>query len=72
MAAEGQSDKTVPDVEVSMKQKGGTEFLQVEKTAPTDIWQHFLNVNGNQTVDVKTVRGGWCTPAVVTESGHFH
>jgi len=27
----------VSDVEVHMKQRGGTEFLHVEKMAPTDI-----------------------------------
>ena len=56
MAAEGQSDRMVSDMEVHMKQRCGTEFLHVEKMAPTDIHQHLLNVYGDQTVDVSTVR----------------
>jgi len=31
MAAEGQCDKVVSDMEVQMKQKCGIEFLHVEK-----------------------------------------
>ena len=37
MAAEGQSDSIVSDMEVQMKQRCVTEFLRVEKMAPTDI-----------------------------------
>jgi len=37
MAAEGQPDRMVSDMEVHMKQKCITEFLHAEKTAPTDI-----------------------------------
>ena len=53
MAAEGQSDKIVSDVEVCMKQKCGTEFLCVgeKKMAPIDIYSCLVNVYGDQTVD---------------------
>lgn len=44
------------DMEECMKQRGGTEFLHVEKTAPVDIHWYLLNTDGNQTVDVSTVR----------------
>ena len=37
MAAEGQSDRMAPDMEVYMKQRCVTEFLHVEKIAPIDI-----------------------------------
>ena len=37
MAAEGQSDKMVSDMEAHVKEKCVTEFLHVEKMAPTDI-----------------------------------
>ena len=37
MAAEGQTDRTVSDLEVSMRQRCITEFLQAEVMAPTDI-----------------------------------
>ena len=66
MAAEGQSDTVASDTEVHMKQRCVTEFLHTEKMAPTDIHQLLLNVDGDQTVDVSTVRGGWCVSAVVT------
>ena len=36
MAAEGQFDKVVSDAEVRMKQRCVTEFLPIEKMAPTD------------------------------------
>ena len=52
MATEGQNDK----MEVRMKQRCVTEFLHAEKLAPTDIHQCLLNVSGDQTVDVSTVR----------------
>ena len=35
--AEGQSDRMASDMEVWMKQRCVTEFLHVEKMAPTDI-----------------------------------
>ena len=37
VAAEGQSDNKASDMEVWMKQRCVTEFLHVEKMAPTDI-----------------------------------
>ena len=43
-------------MEVQMKQRCGTEFLHMEKIAPTDIHQHLLNVSVDQTVDVSTER----------------
>ena len=48
MAVEGQSDKMVPDMEV--------HIVHAEKMAPTDIPQCFLDVRGDQTVDVSTGR----------------
>ena len=56
MAAEGQSDKMVSDMEVHMEQSCMTEFLHVEKIAPIDIYQYLLNIYGYQRVDVSTVR----------------
>ena len=44
MAAEGQSDRMVTDVEVQMKQRCVSEFPHVEKMAPIDIHQCLLNV----------------------------
>ena len=43
-------------MEVHMKQRCVIEFLHVEKIAPRDNHRHFLNVYGDQTVDVSTVR----------------
>ena len=45
------------DMEVHMKQRCVIEFLHAEKLAPTDIHQWLLNIDGDQTVDVSTVRG---------------
>ena len=56
MAAEGQCDKMASDMEVCLKQRGGTEFLHVEKMAPTDIHRWLLHIYGDETVDVSTVR----------------
>jgi len=56
MTAEGHSDKMASDVEVRMKQRCITEFLHVEKIAPNDIHRCLLNVYGDQTLDVSTVR----------------
>jgi len=39
-----------------MKQRSVTEFFHVGKITLTDIHQHLLNVSGDQTVDVNTVR----------------
>jgi len=44
------------DVEVHMKQRCVIEFLHVEKIAPNDIHRFLLNVYGDQTVDVSTMR----------------
>ena len=57
MAAEGQPDRMVSDMEVRMKQRCGTEFLHVEKMSPIDIHQSLLNVYGDQTLNVSTVVG---------------
>jgi len=56
MAAEGQPDQMASDMEVCMKQKCVTEFLHVEIIAHTDINWHFLNVYGDQTLDMSAVR----------------
>ena len=56
MAAEEQSDKMVPEMEMCMKQRCVIEFLHTEKMALVDIHQHLLNGCGDQTVDVSTVR----------------
>ena len=56
MAAEGQSATMVFDMEVQMKQICVTEFLSVEKMARINIHQCLLNVHGDQTVNVSTVR----------------
>ena len=44
------------DMEVCMKQGCVTEFLHAEEIAPIDIQWHLLNVYGDETVDVSTVR----------------
>jgi len=73
MAAEGQSDTMATKMEVCMKQISGTEFLHAEKTPPTDIHQCLLNVCGEQTVDMSTVRcGAVCFSAGDINTGHFH
>jgi len=46
------------DMEVQMKQRCELAFLHVEKIAPTDICCHLLNVYGDQTVDMSTVKIG--------------
>ena len=56
MAAEGQSETVVSDMEACMKQRCGTEFLHAEKMASINVHQHLLNISGDQTVDVSTVR----------------
>jgi len=56
MAAVGQSEKLASDMEVRMKQRCVTEFLHAQKIAPNDIHRRLLNVYGDQTVDVSTVR----------------
>ena len=49
-------DKMASDMEVRMKQRCIIEFLHAEKIAPYDIHGRLLNVYGDQTVDVSTVR----------------
>ena len=39
-----------------MKQRCVNEFLHVENITPTDIHRCLLNVYGNQTVDVNSIR----------------
>ena len=56
MTAEGQSDKMASDMEVRMMQRCVIEFLHAEKIVPNDIHRRLLNVYGDQTVDVSTVR----------------
>ena len=56
MAAEGQPDKMASNMEVHMKQRCATEFLHIEKIAPVHICRCFLNVDGDQIVDVSTER----------------
>ena len=51
MTAEGQSD-----MEVHMKQRCVIEFLHAENIAPNDIHRRLLNVYGDQTVDISTVK----------------
>ena len=55
MAAEGQSDRMVSDMEMCMKQRCGIEFVQAENVT-IDSHQCLLNLHGNQTVDLITVR----------------
>ena len=56
MAAEGQSDTMVSDVEVHTKQRCVIKFFHGEKMAPTDIPLHLVSVYGEQTVNVSTLR----------------
>ena len=56
MAAEGQSDTVAFDMEAGMKQRCVVKFLRGEKMAPVDIHWCFLNVYGDQRVDVSIVR----------------
>ena len=44
------------DMEVRMKQRCLTEFLHALKIVPNDVQWSLLNVYGDQTVDVSTVR----------------
>ena len=56
MVEEGQCDRVASDMEVHMKQRCVTEFMNEEKMAPIDMHRYLLNVYGDQTVDVSTVR----------------
>jgi len=51
MAEKGQSD-----MEVCLEKRCGVEFLHVEKIASFNIHLYLLNIYGDQTVDVSTVR----------------
>ena len=55
-AAEEQSDNVMPVMETHMKQVFVLEFLCEAKMTPTDIHWCLLNVYGDQTVDVSTMR----------------
>ena len=44
MAAEWKSEKLVSEIEMRVKQKGGTEFLHVEKMTPIHIYRCLLSV----------------------------
>ena len=56
MAAERQSDTMASDMEVRIKQRCVMEFLHTEKIELIDIHEHLLNVYGDQTMNVSTVR----------------
>jgi len=56
MTAEGLSDKMASDMEVRMKQMCVIEFLHAEKIPLNDIYQRLLNIYGEQTMDVTTVK----------------
>ena len=56
MAAERQSDKIVSAMEMYTEQRCGIAFHHVKKMAPTDTHQSLLNVSGDKTADVGTVR----------------
>ena len=56
MAAEGQADRMASDMEGHLKQKSAVEFLHAEKIAHIDIHQCLLNIYGDQTENVSTVR----------------
>ena len=56
MMAERQHDQLASDMEVFRKQRCVIEFLHVEKVRSIDIHWHLLNIYGDQTVDVSTVR----------------
>ena len=49
-------DRMVSDMEMCMKQRCISEFLQAEKMKPISIHQSSLNIYGDQTADVSTVR----------------
>jgi len=55
MAAE-QSDQVASNIEVHMKYRCVTEFVQMEKMALADVHQDLLNIYEDQTVDVNSVR----------------
>jgi len=56
MAAEGQSDTMVSDMEVCANQRCVTEFFHAEEIASIDIHCGSLNVCGDQAVHISGVR----------------
>ena len=60
MAAAGQSDRIVSNMEGCMKQRCVIELLhakkQKQKPAPTDIHWRLLNIYEDQSMDVSTLR----------------
>ena len=56
MAAKGQSDKMVPDMEMHMKERYVIESLLVETIALTEIHRCLLNIYEDQIADVSTMR----------------
>ena len=62
MATEGQFDRMTSDMGVQMKQRCITEFLHLEKGPH---W-HLMNVSGDQTVGVSSVRQWVVRSALVT------
>jgi len=56
MVEVGQSDQIKSDMEACLKQRCGVEFLHAEKIAPTDVHECLLNISGDETVDLSTVR----------------
>ena len=56
MTAEGQSDTMASDMEVQMSKGVSLNSSMWKKIAPIDIQRCLLNINGDQRVDVSTVR----------------
>ena len=62
MAAAGQSDRIVSNMEGCVKERYVIELLhakqqkQKQKPAPTDIHWHLLNIYEDQSMDVSTLR----------------
>ena len=61
------------DMDVCVKERCVSEFLRVEKIAPTDFHLHLLNIYGHQAVDVSTVKQ-WvvCFRSGDGDSGSFY
>ena len=62
----------VSDMEVHMKQRCVTEFLHVEKMALIDIHCYFLNLDGDQTVDLSEVVSGVLHFSSGDSGSHIH
>ena len=56
MTAQVHSDKMNSDTGVCMMRRYATAFFYVGEMVPTDIHGYLLNIYGDQTVDVSTVR----------------